>query len=239
MNQRKIALFDIDKTIYDGYMIFPLAEYFFAQKIIKKETVDRLYQDLVLYRSQEVDYETTIENFNLHFARGLKNHSPDALLNATAALLKNREAGNFYTFVQPLLKLLRKTHDIYFVTGELQFVGKAVADFFSVEGYISSEMEVKDAVFTGNIGKSLAKKEGKSSAVESLFTAYPPNNSMAFGDSEGDMEMLARVDHAFCINATEGLLKVASLRQWNVVTPDSVIEAVRQIVHQQQIKRSQ
>lgn len=230
MNQRKLALFDIDKTIYNGYILFPLAEYFLERNIIRKETIDCLYQDLALYHSQEVDYETTIENFNLHFAHGLKNHSPKVILSATATLLRTREARNFYAFAQPLFRMLQETYDIYFVTGELQFVGKAVADYFPVKGYLSSEMEITNSVYTGNIKKSLTKREGKSNAIEALFKTYLPTNSMAFGDSEGDIEMLARVDHAFCINATEGLLRAASARHWNTVTPDSVIQKTSQVI---------
>jgi phosphoserine phosphatase len=59
MVRKKIALFDIDKTIYDGYLIFPLAEYFLKECIIKKDIVDSLYHDLDLYRSRQVDYETS------------------------------------------------------------------------------------------------------------------------------------------------------------------------------------
>jgi HAD superfamily phosphoserine phosphatase-like hydrolase len=231
MDQRKIAFFDIDKTIYNGYMIFPLAEYFFEENIIKKDTLDYLYEDLRLYRSKQVDYETTVENFNIHFAYGLKNYSPAVIFSSTKVFLKTRESSNFFVFTEPLIELLSKTHDIYFITGEVQFVGKAVEDYFSVQGYISSEMEVKNDVFTGNISKSLARKEGKSDAIESLFNEYPYENSMAFGDSEGDIDMLSKVAHAFCINSTEGLMEVASLKKWNVVTPDSIIEACSMIIY--------
>jgi HAD superfamily phosphoserine phosphatase-like hydrolase len=231
MSQKKIAFFDIDKTIYNGYMIFPLAEYFLEENIIKKDIVDYLYEDLRLYRSKQIDYETTVENFNMHFSYGLKSYSPGSILKATSTFLKTRESNNFFAFTKPLIELLRKTHDIYFVTGEVQFVGKAVADYFSVQGYISSEMEVKNTVFTGNMSKSLAKKEGKRAAIEDLFNAYPYEKSMAFGDSEGDIEMLNMVAHAFCINATEGLKEAAFLKKWNIVTPLSIIEAVKKVLN--------
>jgi phosphoserine phosphatase len=227
MNGKGIAFLDIDKTIYDGYLIFPLAAHFLAGGIVKRASVDLLYQDLSLYRSGQIDYETTIENFNTHFAGGLKGSSPDSVLRAAKTLLETTEGRNFFPFVGPLMELLKNRHDIYLVTGELQFVGQAVADRFSVAGYVSSEMEAKDGVFTGDVGRSLARREGKSAAIEHLLKTYPRQNSMAFGDSEGDIDMLSKVEHAFCINATEGLAEVASIRRWNMVTPSSVLEAVR------------
>jgi phosphoserine phosphatase len=230
MDKRNIAFFDIDKTIYNGYMIFPMAEYFLEEHIINKDVVDCLYQDLHLYRSKQIDYETTVENFNIHFASGLKNYSPDSILSITTAFLKNREGKNFFDFTEPLLELLRKTHDIFFVTGEVQFVGKAVSDYFSVEGYISSEMEIIQDLFTGNISRSLAKKEGKSAAIENLFNSYPQENSMAFGDSEGDIDMLKNAAYAFCINATEGLKEIAFSKGWRIVTPLTIVEAVKKVL---------
>jgi HAD superfamily phosphoserine phosphatase-like hydrolase len=230
MDRRKIALFDIDKTIYDGYLIFPLAEYFFKEHIISRDIVDNLYQDLHLYRSRQVDYETSVENFNMHLAYGLKDHSPGSIFRATAAFLETREGGSFFPFAEPLIELLKKTHDVYLVTGEMQFVGKAVADYFSVHGYVSTETEVENVVFTGNISKSLAKKEEKRDAIEDLFCAYSYKDSLAFGDSEGDIGMLNKVAYAFCINATEGLREAALSKGWYIVTPVSIMEAVKKIL---------
>ena len=234
MGERRVAFFDIDKTIYDGYLIFPLAEHFLAEGIVGNDTVELLYRDLALYRSGREDYETTIANFNSHFALGLGGCTADIVFAATERLVEGREAGRFFAFAGPLTAMLGKTHDIYLVTGELQFVGWAVAKHFSVKGFVSSVTEERDGVFTGVVTRSLARKEDKASAIERLFKTYPRRGSMAFGDSEGDVEMLGRVEHAFCINATEGLARVALERKWNVVTPLSIIEAVRPILHGQE-----
>jgi HAD superfamily phosphoserine phosphatase-like hydrolase len=229
MARKKIAFFDIDKTIYDGYLIFPLAEYFLKEQVISKSIVDTLYHDLHLYRSKQVDYEATVENFNIHLASGLKNHDPDSILALTASFLKTEE-GNFFPFTEPLMELLKRTYDIYLVTGEVQCVGKAVADHFSVRGYVSTELEIENGAYSGTIRQSLAKKKGKRDAIKHIVCAYPHEDSIAFGDSEGDIDMLDTVVHAFCINSTEGLRKAALSKGWHVVTPLSILEAVKQIL---------
>ena len=43
---KKIALFDIDKTIYNGYVVFPLAEYQLEKGIITKEERDEVLEDI-------------------------------------------------------------------------------------------------------------------------------------------------------------------------------------------------
>ena len=107
MDERKIALFDIDKTIYNGYLIFPLAEYFFSEHIIGKDVVDTLYKDLYLYRSKQIDYETSVENFNIHLAYGLKGNPPNLILVATNTFLETREGSNFFSFAEPLIEIGR------------------------------------------------------------------------------------------------------------------------------------
>ncbi len=227
MSQRKIALFDIDKTIYDGYLIFPLAEYFCTEGIVTRGVVDGLFQDLYLYKSNLVDYETSVENFNKHWAAGLRNHDTELIRRVTKDFLETEAGNRFFTFTGPLLEFLQRTHDIYFVTGEVQFVGEAVAERFSAQGYITSEMEVDNGLFTGNVSRSLARREGKRDAIGRLLKTYPDEGSLGFGDSEGDIEMLNSVTHAFCINATEGLKQVAAARGWRVVTTESIIEEVK------------
>ncbi len=230
MEQKRIALFDIDNTIYNGYLIFPLAEYFLKERIIGRDIVNSLNQDLHMYRAEQVDYETTIEDLNIHFADGLKGHHLSSILSVTATFLETKEGSNFFPFAGPLIELLKKRYDIYLVTGEMQCIGKAVADYFSVHGYISTEMEVENGVFTGNISKSLARKKGKKDAIEGIFGAYPYESSMAFGDSEGDIDMLDKAAKAFCINATEGLSEVALSKGWHIVTPLSIIETVKRVI---------
>jgi len=227
MKGKKVAFFDIDKTIYDGYLIFPLAEYFLKENVVGKDVVHSLYNDLHLYRSQQVDYETTVENFNIHLANGLKHRDTDSILALTKSFLETDEGNKFFPFAADLMELLEPTYDIYFVTGEVQCVGKAVAEYFAVHGYVSTEMDIKDGVYTGTIRKSLARKEGKRDAINHVIHKYPPEGSLAFGDSEGDIEMLDAVAQAFCINATEGLREVALSKGWHIAKPETILDAVK------------
>jgi len=86
---------------------------------------------------------------------------------------------------------------IYLVTGEVQCVGKVVAEYFSVHVSVSTEMDVVDGVYSGTIRTSLAKKEGKRDAIQHIIKAHPYKGSLAFGDSGGDIEMFNAVANAF------------------------------------------
>ena len=225
VKKRKIALFDIDGTIYEGKVIFPLAEYQLKEGTINKSCLDKLYNDSELYKSGRVNYEILIANLLIHWAKGLKGGSYNMILKQTKRFFGDK-GNKFFPFLKPILILLEKTYDIYFVTGEPQFVAKAVFELFKIKGIISSELEVKDGVFTGRVRSFLAKHEEKQTAIKELLESHHLKHSFAFGNAEGDIEMLNSVDFPICINPTPGLREIAIRRNWQIVKPGSVEKIV-------------
>lgn len=59
-------MFDIDKTIFNGYVIFPLAADQLEKKLINKECLDTLYQVLDEYKSGRLEYEVLIATLLNH-----------------------------------------------------------------------------------------------------------------------------------------------------------------------------
>jgi len=226
---KKIAFFDIDKTIYNGYVIFPLAEYQLRKSIIDQSCFDALNNDLKLYKTGKVDYESTIAHLLDHWAVGLKGQNYQYILEETKNFFHD-EGNKFYNFLEPLLQVLRPKYDIFFVTGETKFVGEATNLKFLSNGYISSKLELEDEIFNGEVGHYLAKRDEKYQAILSLLKEYEVESSLAFGDSEGDIQMLSAVGNAICINATDGLSKYARKNNWHITTPDEVVDLVETLI---------
>jgi phosphoserine phosphatase len=218
---KKLAMFDIDKTIFNGYVIFPLADDQFEKKLIDKNCLDALYQDLDEYKSGRMEYEVLIATLLDHWAEGLKGKSAK-LVQKEANNYFNQNKNKFFDFVEPIIKKLLETHDVYFITGESEFVAIGAASLFNPTGHISSELEVKDGLYTGGMARYLATREEKLDAIQHLVEKYNMSNSFAFGDSEGDIQMLSQVENAFCINATDGLKEEASKNGWYVTKPEEV-----------------
>ena len=103
-------------------------------------------------------------------------------------------------------------------------------DIFNVSGIYSSHFEVKDDVFTGNVDKILWHRDDKHKIIQSIMEHHDNTDSFAFGDSEGDIEMLNSVTYAICINPSDGLREVAIERGWHVCDPDNVLEKVASVL---------
>ncbi len=221
---RSVAFFDIDNTMYDGFSYFALLERQVSEGLIKQETLTAALASMQKYKAKTQDYETTIVEMLDIYAAGLKGAEHTTVLESTRQFYEKSD--KFFAYVSPTIKELKGSHDIALVTGEPQFVAEAVKDLFGANSYHSTEYEVIDGVFTGRIKSYLASRHEKHDAIKHLMQGHSVKNSFAFGDSEGDIEMLRAVEYPICLNATDGLRAIATEQGWNMPDIDAVTKLV-------------
>lgn len=74
IEKNRVALFDIDNTIYDGYIIFPLTKLQAEYDLVPSDCYKDLQNDVENYNSTK-DYETFARNAMRHWAIGLAGKS--------------------------------------------------------------------------------------------------------------------------------------------------------------------
>ena len=151
MTERKITLFDIDNTIYNGYIIFPLVELQTNESLITIDCFDQLQDDRKAYGLGEITYETFARDAMKHWAVGLAGKSYLEVLDHAEGFLRGKGNKFFPYFSRVVHMLNEKTYGIYLVTAEPQFVSEAVMNIFPISGYASSHFETAEDVFTGKL----------------------------------------------------------------------------------------
>lgn len=223
-----IALFDIDNTMYEGFSYFELLEKQVNEGLIDKQVFDNAKASMRKYKSKLQDYETTIVELLDVYAAGLKGKKYDVVLESTKQFYRNSK--KFFSYIEPTIGELRNSHDIALVTGEPQFVAEAVAELFKLESYYSSKYEVQAGKFTGSVKSYLASRHEKHDAIKHLMQGHGAKNSFAFGDSEGDIEMLRAVEYPICLNCTDGLRNIAEKEHWHIPNIQNVTELVKKLM---------
>ncbi len=226
MIERKIALYDIDKTSYKDFLLLDLARYQFQKGILPESNLLAIERDIDLYIKRGLTYQEMTQNVLEYWPKGLKGKSVEEVIDNTREFFKT-EGKKFLPFVQESIDLLSPTHDIYFVTAEPQFVAEEVARIHRATGYLSTIFEIKDGVFTGNFSSSLARKEHKGNAVRVLMQDHSKEQSFAFGDSDNDIEMLEGVDYPICVNPNHELTRIATERGWHIKQPEEIVVFIR------------
>lgn len=225
----KVALFDIDDTLYKGGIIYPLMDSEAKDGLLDKKILDKAYENRSLYQKGKLQYEEFSRKGVMIWAEGLKNRHYDEIAHHAEKFIKS-DHHNFYSFTKPLLSLLERTHDRFIITNEPQFVAEHVLKLLNFTGYVSTIFEVGDGIFTGNISLFNSTQTDKGKSIHKVFTNYSHEQSFAFGDSIGDIGMFEKVEYPICVNVGEKLRAVAIENRWRVTDPDNILSLVDKIL---------
>lgn len=213
MAERNIALFDIDKTAYEGYLLFRIVQKQAKDGLISAESEKNVELVKKAYADGNLEYESMVEGVLNKWAEGLKDKSVEEIASHAEKYLRG-EGNKFYPYVLKVIKLIEDTHDIFFVTAEPQFVASKTTEIYGAQGFLSTEFEIENGMFTGKVNSALSHGPHKLQAIKELLSSHSKERSFAFGDSEGDIEMLEAVEYPVCINPTAKLAKKAREKGW-------------------------
>jgi HAD superfamily hydrolase (TIGR01490 family) len=218
--KKPLALFDIDKTMFDGLSYFPLLEAQIEEGLVESGVGEQAQEAMKDYTQNSLGYEDFVKRLLDIYAQGLKDKS----LAEVTAFTDNffSKSPDFFGYVRPTIDLLAKTHEVVLVSGSSNFTASAVARVFNVSSYISTQLDSEQDRLNGRVKTYLATRHEKKEAIQHLTNTHPHAGSFGFGDSEGDIEMLHVVENPICIQPTAGLSKIASEKGW--ATVDSASE---------------
>ncbi len=222
---RSVALFDLDKTIYNTHTFFPILKWFADRGLVSQKSHEAVMEELVRHRRGETTYTDAARAMFAIMGEEVKGKSEKEFIEDIAEFFKNN-LSNFYPYFAEILPKLKESHDVFLITTNVGQVAEAVKEMFELDGVICTNFEVKNGKFTGKMLTTLA--DGKH-VVSDLLKKYG-KGSIAVGDSENDIGMLELVDHPFCINPSPELLPVARKRGWKIVTDKNAGEEISKVL---------
>jgi HAD superfamily phosphoserine phosphatase-like hydrolase len=222
---KPLALFDMDKTMFNGLSFFPLLEAQVGEGLVDASVNNQAQDAMRSYKNNFLGYEAFIKELLDVYAYGLKDKSEKDVEASTDKFFS--ETSDFFGYVEPTVNLLLQTHEVAIVTGSSQFTAKAVAKMFGIKSYISTQFSSDNGILDGSVQAYLATRHEKKDAIEHLTNKHPHKGSFGFGDSEGDIEMLLTVENAICIAPTIGLAKIAHERGWIIINSQEELVAHR------------
>ncbi|MFH0940157.1 MAG: HAD-IB family hydrolase [Planctomycetota bacterium] len=117
--------------------------------------------------------------------------------------------------LERLAALRHSGHSLVLVTGGLDFLMRPLAEQLQAEA-LAPELEERDGVFTGALLNGPLAGRAKADAILRHSAAHNVNlqESCAFGDAFGDLEMLESVGHPVAVNPDCRLARIAAQRGW-------------------------
>ena len=204
------AFFDIDGTLYrDSLMV----EHF--KKLMKYEVIDatlwhrnakQTYQNWDKRQGNYDDYLLEIAHIYIESMKGLNSQQMEFTTNQVI----HQKGDRVYRYTRARIAWHKcHNHKILFISGSPSYLVSKMAKKYEVEDYKGTEyLTDENGNYTGEIIQ-MWDSENKQQAISEFVNRYNIDlqNSYSYGDTNGDLSMLAMVGHPIAINPTKELLQ--------------------------------
>ncbi len=214
----KIAVFDIDGTVYREAMSFIVAEELLTRSDFAEEA-EILAGARHTYKSRGSTeaywtYNKTVLDV---FKKALRHTTPSQLNEVIANLLKHK--GDYcYAYTIQLIKQFKaEGRTLVAISGSIADIVEPFAKSVGFDYVVASGLEVKDGVFTGE--RATETKQGKDKILRELAAEHDLSleGSIGVGDTHRDIPMLSVTEHPIAFNPNAALYEEAEKHGWKIV----------------------
>ena len=187
------AFFDIDGTIYrDSLMVEHFKKLIKYEVVDEKAWVDNTRDIFMTWDRRQGNYDDYLLNLCDLYVKSLMGLDKSAIDFATDQVIKLKSE-RVYTYTRSRIKWHLSV--------------KKMAEKYNITDYRGSIYVFKDNAFTGEV-IPMWDSVSKNKAIDELVEKYnlDLNQSYAYGDTNGDINMLRRVGNPIAINPTKELL---------------------------------
>ncbi len=216
---RKIAIFDIDGTIFRSSLLIELVEELVKEGIFPKETPRMYKKELNAWLNRKDTYEKYITAVVEAFVKNIKGVPYENFMDVAETVVSNKKDW-VYRYTRDLVKELKSKN--YYLLAISQSPKGILDEFCQELGFDKVygrfyELGPEDR-FTGKIVDShliMNKANIVRRAIEKENLTL--KDSIGVGDTEGDIPMLEIVDQPICFNPNMSLYKVAKRNGWKII----------------------
>lgn len=215
---RPFAVFDIDGTVIRWQLYHAVIDQLVKDGLMDAEAFEHV-------RQMRMDWKRRAgEDSFLQYEGGLVKAFEEALAGMSVAGFNRAVDETFeeykdqvYTYTRDLIRELQaKDYLLFAISGSPDTIVTKLADYYGFDDSAATSFPAKDGRFTGarrlsigNKPKLLQRLIDKHGAVKA--------GSLAAGDSEGDIDMLAMAERIIAFNPTRRLFEHARKQGWAII----------------------
>jgi HAD superfamily hydrolase (TIGR01490 family) len=216
----KLALFDIDGTIFRSSLLIELINGLVEDRIFPLTAKKETEIEYRLWLDRKGDYEQYIQKviaIHLKYIAGKSVVEVQSSAEQTIQSLRNR----VYRYTRDLIKHLHKqNYHLVTISGSPTYIVSKFAKIMKFKAQFGSEYEVKNGIFTGkvlNLETFYKKAFVLQNYLEKNKLQVDFKNSIAVGDTESDIPMLAAVGKSIAFNPNSRLAHHAKKKGWDII----------------------
>lgn len=216
----KLAIFDIDGTIFRSSLLIELVEESVQQGIFPKESLKEIKKDFQAWLDRKGSYENYIMRVVDVYAKNIVGKKVSEMNRITKNVI-DEQKDRMYRFTRDLISDLRsKKYYLVAVSGSPHEIVTTFVKTMNFDAAFGTLYEVRNGRYTGKITlDNTVRNKGRviSLFLEDYGLQADFKNSLAVGDTEGDITTLELVGNPIAFNPNQGLLRVAKAKKWRIV----------------------
>jgi HAD superfamily hydrolase (TIGR01490 family) len=219
MRKNKLAIFDVDGTIFRKNLHFVLINELVFAKVfpekVKRILVD-VYADWLEHEGTYESYRVSLVNLYSEYIKGCRKED---VLKASKEVIYFHEKRT-YIFAEELIEKLRKdNYCIIAISGSPQEVVEEYnRRHLKFDKVFGSEYELdKEGFYTGNAIFEPTKNKGEVAKKYAAENGLEFADSYGMGDTESDASFLKLVENPIVFNPNKNLKEIAEKENWRIV----------------------
>ncbi len=216
----KVAVFDIDGTIFRSSLLIEYIHEMVRMKIMSPRINKEIEEDMKAWLDRKEGYHNYIMSVVHAHAKYLKGVSVQDAQKAVQHVIKQLKDRNYRYTTSLLKKLQQQGYTLITISGSPHHVVEPFAKTLGFDYWFGQVYEEKDGVYTGVsvLDNSIARKDvvlnlwEKDEDVRIKYRA-----SYAIGDTLGDASLLKKVGHPIAFNPNDELASLAQRKGWSII----------------------
>lgn len=216
---KKLAIFDIDGTIFRSSLLIELVEALIQKKIFKPNASQIYSPARKQWFDRKGEYEDYISAVVKSFEKNLKGvNYYDFLKVAKRVVIDNKD--RVYRYTRDLIKKLKREN--YYLLAISNSPREIVKEFCQNLGFDKVYARLYEVNKRNQFNGKIVFIDLISDKAKILRRAVEKGNltlkdSIGVGDTESDIRFLKFVDHPICFNPNKKLFNYAKRMKWAIV----------------------
>ncbi|HEY5442511.1 MAG TPA: HAD family phosphatase [Candidatus Saccharimonadales bacterium] len=215
---KSFAVFDIDGTIIRWQLYHAIGDELARQGIIDPKEFQAVRAARMNWKRRSGAEQ--FHEYEMQLVRAFDRALPDLkvhVLSEAAEAVFSEYKEQVYTYTRDLIRDLKaKDYLLFAVSGSPEVIVEKLAAYYGFDDFAATNYPSKNGRFTGSKQLSLGKKP---ELLKELMKRHSAGlkHSVAVGDSEGDIDMLAMVEQPIAFNPSKQLFQHARQQGWPIV----------------------
>lgn len=219
MKKRKLAIFDIDGTIFRSSLVVELTHLLIEENIFPKSLLKEITKHQTAWKNRHGDYDKYVLSVVDAYIKNISGKEERVIKKQIKKFL-SQQKDRQYIFTRDLIKELReKNYFLLAISGSPINVVEEFVKALSFDAFFGSLFEIKNGKFTGKhiIDMQADKRSTIKKFVEENRETVTLTGSVGVGDTASDVPILQMVDNPVAFNPNSALIKIAKKKKWKIV----------------------